>query len=176
MNKIGLVHIYTGDGKGKTSAAVGLACRALGHGLKVLYVHYHKNPEKYGYTEIAGLRKLGADILAFAKDHPFCNPGVNLDDLKTQIMDSFKEINSIMKNKNYELLILDEVLICVRDSFLDEKILIDFVRNKPLSLELVLTGRGVTQSLMDLADYVSFIKKIKHPYDRGAKGRIGIEF
>lgn len=176
MNKIGLVHMYTGDGKGKTTAAVGLACRALGHGLRVLYVHYHKNPEKYGYTEIAGLRKLGADILAFAKDHPFCDPGVNLDDLQMQIINSLIEINSILKNKNYDLLIMDEVLICVRDSFLDEKVLIDFVRNKPLSLELVLTGRGATQNLIDSADYVNFIKKIKHPYDQGVKGRIGIEF
>ncbi|MBU1012697.1 MAG: cob(I)yrinic acid a,c-diamide adenosyltransferase [Bacteroidetes bacterium] len=176
MNKLGFVHIYTGDGKGKTTAAVGLACRALGHGLRVLYVHYHKNPEKYGYTEIASLRKLGADILAFAKDHPFCEAGINLDELKTQISNSFNEINSILKNKNYDLLIMDEVLICVRDSFLDEKILLDFVKNKPPSLELVLTGRGATQNLMDLSDYVNFIKKIKHPYDQGAKGRIGIEF
>ncbi|MFY9152365.1 MAG: cob(I)yrinic acid a,c-diamide adenosyltransferase, partial [Prolixibacteraceae bacterium] len=74
--KTGLIHIYTGEGKGKTTASVGLAVRALGHGLKVCYAHFNKRPELYGYNEIQSLQKLGATILGFTEGHWSFNPKV----------------------------------------------------------------------------------------------------
>ena len=76
----------------------------------------------------------------------------------------------------FDLLILDEINISVRDGFLSEKNLLEFVKSKPAKLELVMTGREATQNLMDLADYVSFVQKLKHPYDKGVTSRKGIEF
>ena len=72
MKKIGLIQVYTGDGKGKTTAAVGLACRGRAHNLRVCYIYFHKDPDVWGYGEIKTLEKLGVDIFGFSKTHPFC--------------------------------------------------------------------------------------------------------
>ena len=172
----GLVHIYTGDGKGKTTAAVGLACSALGHNLKVCYVHFHKDPKKYGYCEIDNLKKLGATVLGFAKEHPFCDSGINKEQIKNEVENALIFLSEKIKAESFDLLILDEINISVRDGFLSEKNLLEFVKSKPAKLELVMTGREATQNLMDLADYVSFVQKLKHPYDKGVTSRKGIEF
>lgn len=174
--KRGLVHIYTGEGKGKTTSAVGLATRALGHGLKVCYVHFHKNPEKYGYTEIKNLEKLGAQIYGFAKDHPFCNGKTIKSSLIKQVEEGIEFIKSNIFKSNFDLLIIDEIIISVRDGFLPENELLDLIIGKPENLELVITGRGATDKMIELADYVSNITKIKHPYDKNITSREGIEF
>ena len=174
--KKGLVHIYTGDGKGKTTSAVGLAVRALGHNLKVCYCYFHKNPEKYGYTEINNLKKLGADIVGYANSHPFCDDETSKEELRTACKNGLHQLENNVQYNQVDLLILDEILISVRDGFLDEELLINFVKNKPKNLELVMTGRGATSALIGLADYVSEVKKVKHPYDQNIESREGIEF
>ncbi|MDF1547358.1 MAG: cob(I)yrinic acid a,c-diamide adenosyltransferase [Bacteroidales bacterium] len=176
MKNQGLVHIYTGDGKGKTTSAVGLGVRALGHNLKVCYAYFHKNPEKYGYTEINQLEKLGGKIFGFAKSHPFCDKEITEEDLKQQCADGINFLKKEVLNGGYNLLIIDEILISVRDGYLSEETLVDFIKNKPTNLELVMTGRGATEKLMQLADYVSNITKVKHPYDNKILSRKGIEF
>lgn len=172
----GLIHIYTGTGKGKTTAAVGLAVRALGAGLKVCYSSFHKNPDKYGYHEIKNLEKLGAKILIFAKGHPHLDKRLDENVIKQDTVTGIAELTKLLANEQFDLLIMDEILISVRDSYLCENDLLDFVKNKPLNLELVLTGRGATNALIECADYVSEIQKIKHPYDKGITSRKGIEF
>ena len=172
----GLIHIYTGTGKGKTTAAVGLAVRALGAGLKVCYSSFHKNPDKYGYHEIKNLEKLGAKILIFAKGHPHLDKSLDENVIKQDTVTGIAELTKLLANEQFDLLIMDEILISVRDSYLCENDLLDFVKNKPLNLELVLTGRGATNALIECADYVSEIQKIKHPYDNGITSRKGIEF
>lgn len=176
MDKTGLIHVYTGDGKGKTTSAVGLATRALGSGLKVCYCSFHKRPEKYGYTEMDSLRKLGAKVYNFAKGHPHLDKSIDEDEIKRQVPEAIATLTDLLKTERVDVLILDEILISVRDNYLDETILIDFIKNKPTDTELVLTGRQATQNVMDLADYVSFVKKIKHPYDKGVMSRAGIEY
>lgn len=176
MQKKGLVHIYTGDGKGKTTSAVGLTLRSLGHGLKVCYAYFHKQPEKYGYTEINMLEKLGAAIYGFAKGHPFCDKNIHAEDLKTQAPEGLSFLSSLIHSMHFDLLIMDEIIISVRDGYLPEDMLLDFIRNKPADLELVITGRGATPEMMELADYVSNVTKIKHPYDNSIPCRKGIEF
>jgi len=172
----GLIHIYTGTGKGKTTAAVGLAVRALGAGLKVCYSSFHKNPDKYGYHEIKNLEKLGAKILIFAKGHPHLDKSLDENVIKQDTVTGITELTKLLANEHFDLLIMDEILISVRDSYLCENDLLDFVKDKPLNLELVLTGRGATDALIECADYVSEIQKIKHPYDNGITSRKGIEF
>lgn len=176
MNDLGLIHIYTGDGKGKTTASVGLATRALGSGMKVIYCSFHKHPEKYGYTEIDCLKKLGAQVFTFAKGHPHLDKSMDENAIRREVSEAINTLNRLLENNRADMLILDEILISVRDNYLEEKTLIDFIKNKPPHTELILTGRGATPNVMDLADYVSFVRKIKHPYDRGILSREGIEY
>lgn len=176
MNDLGLIHVYTGDGKGKTSSAVGLATRALGSGFRVCYCSFHKRPEKYGYTEIESLGRLGADISVFAKGHPHLDRNINENEIRREVAEAITYLRNLLKEKPIDLLILDEILISVRDRYLDEAVLLDFIKNKPPHTELVLTGRGATEKVMELADYVTFCRKLKHPYDNGITSRRGIEY
>ncbi len=176
MNDLGLIHVYTGDGKGKTSSAVGLATRALGSGFRVCYCSFHKRPEKYGYTEIESLGRLGADISVFAKGHPHLDRSINENEIRREVAEAITYLRNLLKEKPIDLLILDEILISVRDRYLDEAVLLDFIKSKPPHTELVLTGRGATEKVMELADYVTFCRKLKHPYDNGITSRRGIEY
>jgi cob(I)alamin adenosyltransferase len=176
MTQTGLVHVYTGDGKGKTTSAVGLGVRALGHNLNVCYAYFHKQPEKYGYTEIANLAKLGARIYGFAKGHPFCNKNILPADMERDAPEGLSFLKALIATEHFDMLILDEILISIRDGYLDEGMLIDFIKTKPKSLELVMTGRGATEVIMELADYVSNVTKVKHPYDKCIYSREGIEY
>lgn len=176
MKKLGLIHIYTGDGKGKTTSAVGLAVRALGSGFKVCYCSFHKRPEKYGYAEMESLKKLGATVLNFAKGHPHLDKRIDGELIKKEVPEAIQTLAEMLETTHYDLLILDEILISVRDHYLDEQILLDFIQAKPIDMELVMTGRAATENVMELADYVTFCKKLKHPYDRKIGSRKGIEY
>ncbi|NOY97239.1 MAG: cob(I)yrinic acid a,c-diamide adenosyltransferase [Chlorobi bacterium] len=176
MEGKGLVHIYTGEGKGKTTSAVGLAARALGHNLKVCYVHFLKRPDLYGDNEIQSLEKLGATILDFTGGHPSFNKELTANQLKEEVREGLIYISEYVKTSPPDLLIMDEILIAVRDGFLAEAELIEFIEQKPPNMEVVLTGRDATGMLIEKADYVSYIQKIKHPFDQNIKSRKGIEY
>lgn len=169
----GLIHVYTGEGKGKTTAAIGLACRALGHNLKVCFICFYKDP-KYG--EYNTLRKLGVDIFGFAKRHPYFFKNTNPADIRRECLGALEFIKEIYRENKYDILILDEINISVRDGFLSEKEVLNILDSKPKDLELILTGRSASQKIIEKADLVSEIKKIKHPYDLGTKARKGIEY
>lgn len=174
--KKGLVHIYTGEGKGKTTASVGLAVRALGHGMKVCYAHFNKRPELYGYNEIQSLEKLGATILGYTKGHWSFNPAVTPESSRADVLSGLAELSEFIRQEDPDLLVMDEILISVRDSVIQEEELLDFIEQKPSHMELILTGRGATERLIERADYVSYIQKMKHPYDRLITSRQGIEY
>ncbi len=176
MDRKGLIHIYTGDGKGKTTSAVGLASRALGRGLRVCYVSFHKRPEKYGYSEMNTLRNAGALILNRAKGHPKLDKTIDPEVNSAEVREAIREIGDLINRDQFDLLILDEIIISVRDNYIEEQLILDFVANKPDSLELVMTGRGATDRLIEIADYVSQVTKIKHPFDQGVSSREGIEY
>lgn len=176
MTTTGLVHIYTGEGKGKTTASVGLATRALAGGLKVIYTSFHKRPEIYNNSEIDSLRSLGVTLYHFAKGHPGLDSSIDADQQRIDIAAALPYLAQILEEQQPDLLIMDEIIISVRDGFLQESELIDFIRNKPPHTELVMTGRGATPALIDVADYVSEIRKIKHPFDKGLRSRKGIEY
>ena len=178
MKRLGLVQIYTGDGKGKTTAAVGLAVRANAQGMRVCYMSFHKNPQYYKFGEQKNLKKLGINVRYFAKDHPMCwtDKNASHDELRDDCQKGLKFIEEVFKDKEYDLLIVDELNISVRDGFLKEKEVLAMIDRKPSQMELVITGRGATKKIMEKADLVSYIKAIKHPFKKGVASRRGIEY
>ena len=172
----GLIQIYTGDGKGKTTAAVGLAVRARGHSLRVCYVYFHKDPEKWEEGEFKILEKVDIDVFGFARKHPHFSRDVAPEDVRRECLNGLKFIKKLYQEEKYDIVILDEINISLRDGFLKEEEILEILEMKPEKLELVLTGRGATEKIVKKADLVSEIKKIKHPYDSGMQRRKGIEY
>lgn len=179
MERKGLIHIYTGNGKGKTTSAVGLATRALGHELKVVYACFLKRPDLYGYNEINVLKGNGAKTFVFTEGHPHFDKDINqdkIDQIKKDVKEALVFLAKYIQDEKTDLLIMDEILIAVRDCFMEEQELISFIENKPEDCELVLTGRGATSAVIEKADYVSEIGMVKHPFEKGILGRKGIEY
>lgn len=169
-------HIYYGDGKGKTTAAIGLAVRAAGSKTKVLFVQFLK-------TEFSGERH----ILSHTENVTltFCPLELKFtfemdDKEKAQAAKIFKGIfdNAVTTalTEKYDMVVLDEVFEAINAHMLSESEVYEFITNAPSSMEIVMTGHNPPQKFMDCADYITEFKKIKHPYDRGITGRIGIEF
>ena len=168
----GLIHIYTGDGKGKTTAALGLALRAKGAGLKVLIVQFLKGRDT---GELVPLRIL--EIPVIRSDVKKFIPDMNHDELeqcKAGQRQCFQEVYK--KAVDYDLVVLDEIFGAVSTGMINKDELLRFVRSKPESTELVMTGRDAPEELIGLADYVSEIRNIRHPYEKGIQAREGIEF
>ena len=177
MLKKGFVHVYTGSSKGKTTAAMGLAFRALGQGLRVLVVQFLKGANESG--EIKMLSKIpDAEIIRFADQrHPlFCKEGYDLDELKKSISGGFALAKEKVLSGEYDLAVLDEVNNCVKDGWLDIEEVVSLINEKPENVELVLTGRGCPKRIIELADYATEMTMIKHPAKGGVKARKGIEF
>ncbi|MDR2632888.1 MAG: cob(I)yrinic acid a,c-diamide adenosyltransferase [Treponema sp.] len=169
----GLIHLYIGDGKGKTTAAVGLSVRAAGRDKQVLFAQFLKSSLT---GELRSLEKLGVRVirstLAFGFTHQMNEETqARCRAEQGQILDRVREA----LYGEADLLVLDEVLDALTTGMLDEGDLRSLVESKASELELVLTGRNPPAWLLDAADYVSEIKKRKHPYDRGVPARIGIE-
>ncbi|MEW6102343.1 MAG: cob(I)yrinic acid a,c-diamide adenosyltransferase [bacterium] len=171
-----MLQVYTGDGKGKTTSACGLAIRAIGQGMRVCYIHFHKDPEKYGYGEIMVLEKLGVDIYGFAKKHPYFDKDVKNKEIRNECLSGLEFVKKLYQENKYDVLILDEIIVSLRDGFIKEAEFLEILEKKPENLELVLTGRDFPENLIENVDLVSEIKNIKHPFDKGIKGRKGIEF
>lgn len=169
MEKKGLIQVYTGEGKGKTTAALGLACRARGHNLRVCYIYFHKDPGKWEYGEHRILKKLGIETIGFAKKHPHFYKKMDPNEVRRECLEGLEFIKKVYQENKYDIFILDEINISLRDGFLKEEEILDILKTKPENLELILTGRGATQKIIEQADLVSEITKIKHPYDLGVK-------
>ena len=180
MLEKGLVQIYTGDGKGKTTAAFGLALRAAGQGNKVLIYQFLK-PPSLNTGERFALQLGAVRIRVEALDAPWDMSG-SLGDQKAvaqmqaAIAEALERLAQTAQKRFYDVLILDEIVFCLSKSlakFEDIKNVID--RRDP-AVEIVLTGRGATEELIALADLVTEMKNIKHPFDKGLAARRGIEF
>lgn len=172
----GLVQVYTGMGKGKTTSSAGLALRGRAHNLKVCYIHFYKDSKKWGHGEHKVFKKIGVDVFGFAPKHPCFYKDIQRENVRKQCLKAIEFIKGLYKKNKYDILILDEILISVRDSFLKESEVLDILDSKPGKLELILTGRGATRKIIQKADLVSEIKKIKHPYETGVQKRKGIEY
>ena len=173
----GRVHIYTGEGKGKTTAAIGLAVRAAGQGLKVLFVQFFKlDDASSGEKEI--LKKLpGIELLRSNVRHPiFTKEKTDKELLKQSISEIFETVKKKIASDDINLLVLDEINSVLSGGWLAINDMVNFLKNKPEGLEVVLTGRDAPVELVKMADYVTEMLKIKHPFDSDVKARKGIEY
>ena len=172
----GCLHIYCGNGKGKTTAALGLALRAAGRGKKVLIARFLKTDDS---GEVAALKGIfGIQVMPCEKVFGFF--WQMTEEEKKEAGQYYRELlcrawQEAVRGP-YHLLVLDEILAACNHGLVEEQRLISDLRTRPPGLEVVLTGRDPSKELVDLADYVSEIKKKKHPYDKGLGAREGIEY
>lgn len=170
----GFVQVYTGDGKGKTTAALGLAMRAVGHGLRVVMIQFLK--DERGTGELAAAQHLGPLLTIKPMGRPgFIGPNGPQPgdfDLASAAM---KEAEKMLSEKGCDVLILDEINVAVHLGLVSETALLALVARKPPDMELVLTGRGATQKLLEKADLVTTMQATKHYFDTGQEARQGIE-
>ncbi|WMJ22053.1 cob(I)yrinic acid a,c-diamide adenosyltransferase [Paludicola sp. MB14-C6] len=174
-NELGLIHIYCGNGKGKTTAAIGLALRALGFGFQVVVVQFLKDGNS---SELKALKMFPNATVISGKD--VAGFSFKMTDDQKQIVKEnhnqhLKSAIELCQNEQCDVLILDEVLDAVNLELIDYNMLIEFIKNKSSHIEIIMTGRNPKKELVDLADYISNVTKEKHPYDQGIKARGGIE-
>lgn len=174
MLKKGFIQIYTGNGKGKTTAAIGQALRAAGYGLKTYFVMFMKD---YHYSELKALARFndlitinqfGNDSFVFKKEEPS-------EEIKKEIKLGIEKAYNAMQSNNFDLIILDESLVSIYFGLITIEELTPFFTDKPDNVELILTGRYCPQELIDMADLVTEMKEIKHYYQKGILSRKGIE-
>jgi cob(I)alamin adenosyltransferase len=170
-----MIHLYCGDGKGKTTAALGLVIRALGSGFRVVFVQFLKNQATGELAMLDGLQ--GVTVLRGKEGSGFSFSMTEEEKEKTKRLhtENLKSAMALAASGKCDMLVLDEAIGAYARDLVDRTLLEEFVQNKPEQLELVLTGRDPAEWMIDRADYVSEIKKIKHPYDRGIPARTGIE-
>ena len=167
----GLLHLYIGDGKGKTTAAIGAAVRAAGHGWHVCFAQFMKG----GMTgEVPGLETLGMNVVRSPKTFPFFWEMSEAE--QAEFHEEQERIFDRVRGASAALIVLDEVLDAAEMKLIDEEDLREFIMHRGEDVELVLTGRGAPEWLKESADYITEMKKIEHPYHRGVKARPGVEF
>ena len=171
--KKGLVQIYTGNGKGKTTAALGLSLRAAGRGLKVFIAQFVKG---MFYGELEALERFAPQITlrqygrkCFIRDEP------TEEDVRLA-REGWQEIQDVLKSAKFDLLILDEIGIAIHYRLISLEEMEELLRTRPDGVELVLTGRKIPEALYEQADLVTEMREIKHYYSAGVQARKGIEF
>ncbi len=180
MLKKGLVQIYTGNGKGKTTAAFGLALRAAGQGNKVLIYQFLK-PGSRDVGERLTLKSGAVQIRVETLDIEW-DMGKSFEDEKAvaqtraAISDVLERLAEAAEKRFYDCLILDEIVFCLSKGLADIEDIKKLINKRDSKVEIVLTGRGASEELMELADLVTEMKSIKHPFDKGQSARRGIEF
>ncbi len=172
-SELGLVQIYTGNGKGKTTAAFGLAIRAAGRGLNVLILQFLKPSDGFG-EQIAIQRFPNIELQSLGLDHFVGKNPAQEDVLVAQ--EALKKASEMMASRKYDVVILDEAVNAVRLSLITDSELIDVLKGRPEHIEVILTGRGITPKLAEYADLVTEMVLVKHPFDKGIQARVGIEF
>lgn len=169
-----MIHIYTGSGKGKTTAATGLAVRAAGSGMRVCFIQFLKNGSS---SEIAMLRKIGIDVRISEKCGKFSfhmtdDDRVTVTSAHNELL---REAADIIASGSADMVVLDELFAAYNNSLLDRGLARSIVRSAG-STELVLTGRSPSRFFRSRADYISRIDAVKHPFSKGIRARKGIEY
>ncbi len=171
---LGLIQVFTGDGKGKTTAALGQAMRAAGHGFKVYIVQFMKGWPSYGELKTVGQHP-NITIKQFGRpdfvDHDSPEP---VDVRMAQ--EALEHSRDIVMSAEYDLVILDEVNVALEWKLIGIDDLLALMEEKPAQVELILTGRYAHPEVIDRADQVTEMREIKHPYSRGLLGRRGIDY
>ena len=202
---LGLIHVYTGEGKGKTSAAMGLALRAVGQGCRVYIVQFMKGGAYTG--EFISIKNFLPNIDAaqfgrhciletkqtklqgfndeyhyynHVRDDIVCGPCrycfLNDETQKQHVRDALERTRKALTSEDYDLIILDEINCAIHYGFMKTEELLEILRTKHATTEVICTGRDAPKELIEIAHYVSEIKSIKHPFDKGIAARRGIEY
>jgi len=169
-----LVQVFTGDGKGKTSAALGVAVRAAGHGLRVHITFFMKG--NYPYGEQAALALLPNISVARFGSLEFVDPANVKPEEKEQARLALEDAQRAVRSGDFDLVILDEVNVAAAWNLIDVKDVVRLIGEKPDNVELLLTGRYAAEKVIALADLVTEMKEIKHPYKKGIPSRKGFDY
>jgi len=193
-NELGLIHVYTGNGKGKTTSSLGLALRAIGHGYKVCMIQFMKGGRYFGELIAAEkILKNKLEIAQFGQACPYVEEIKNgkkkcgkcracFLPFQEEVEQAEKALNyarKILKSKKYDVVILDEINVALSRNQLSTKDVLELMLSKPKETELILTGRGAPPEIIDAADYVTEMKEVKHPFNKKYKkitGRRGVEY
>jgi cob(I)alamin adenosyltransferase len=175
MSKKGLILLYTGNGKGKTTASLGLAIRAIGHGEKVYMIQFMKGSESYG--EVQAVRKYlpGFDLVQKGQDTFVKKGNPSPEDLRLA-REGMDLARKVISEGKHDLVILDEINVAVDYGLVPEEDVLNLISLKPEHVTLVLTGRYASEKIMEKADMISEVKEIKHHYKKGIPGQPGIEY
>lgn len=170
----GIVQVYTGDGKGKTTAGVGQAVRAVGAGKRVAFVQFVKGGARS--SELAVLESIGVRV-----ERPAVTSTGLLGDGLTEADHRYAEqawgiASAVLGGLDFDVVVLDEINVAMRYGLVDEATVLEALRNRFGAMDVVLTGRGASPELIDFADLVTEMVPRKHPYDAGVPARLGIEF
>ena len=170
----GLVQVYTGDGKGKTSAAFGLALRAIGRGLKVYIIQFIKGGFDYG--ELYVVDKLpNITLKAFGRGKFVTQQPPSEEDVRLA-EEALQLAEKTIKSGEYDLVILDEINVALNLKLISLEKVLELIKGKPKHVELVLTGRYAPKEVIEAADLVTEMREVKHPFKKGCQAREGIEF
>jgi len=175
LEKKGLIIIHTGDGKGKTTAALGLAIRAWGNGLRILVLQFIKGGWKYG--ELKTMEQLAPRLKVKQCGEGFTQRNEeDKEKHRVAAQQALKEAESEICSDHWEMIILDEINYAVKFNLIKEAEVLHLLEIKPEKLHLVLTGRDALPTIIQKADLVTEMKEVKHPYKKGIKAQKGIEF
>lgn len=178
MSEWGKIQIYTGDGKGKTTAALGTAMRAWSIGKKVVFVYFDKGGEHYSESKL--LDKLSIEYHRFGLDRMNSENnkfrfGVLPED-QDQGQRALDKIHRLIDRQDVDLLVLDEILVSASLGIISEQEVLDIINRKSSDMELILTGRNATKALMEKSDLVTDMKIVKHYFYQGKSARIGLDY
>lgn len=171
----GYIQVYTGDGKGKTTASLGLALRAAGNGMKIYIAQFMKN---FDYSEIKALRKFlpnHVEIQQFGLPEFHTSGDIVTEKERNAALEGIEAVKKAIDSGNYDIIILDEINILLYFKIIEMKTVLDILDSKPPDMEFILTGRNAPKEIIDRAHLVTEMKEIKHYYTQNVPARLGIE-
>ncbi len=171
-----MVHVYTGDGKGKTTAALGLALRVVGWGGRVSIVQFIKGYPRIGEKLFAAICPDRYELKQFAVDR---SPSIDVADVRARMPEAIAALDyarAAISSGKFDLVVLDEVNNAMHYGLIPVSEVLQMISNRPSHVEVVLTGRNAPQEVLDAADYVTVMTSVKHPIDRGVSSRKGVDY
>ena len=175
MKNAGMVHYYYGDGKGKTTSAFGLCLRAAGHNFKVLILQLLKSKETGERNALKNFNNITLIPCPEKVKFAFKMNSNEISQLKKEYLEIINQVFEKCEKEKYDMLFIDEIGSCIDLKIVDKGMLIDLIKKRPKNLEIIMTGHKENKDIFNICDYVSYIKKIKHPFDSGISARTGIE-
>ena len=175
-----MIHIYTGNGKGKTTASFGLAMRASGQGLKVIIFQFLKPKSLVTGEEISARKIKNVKVVKYEQEHPMFNVQGSMlrahGEIKKSAQRMMLEAKKAISSKKYDMVILDEIINVIDQGFAGKKEFLELIKKAPKDIELVLTGRGDISEIEKFADYITIMIDKKHPFRQRVNARCGIEY